>query len=313
MQQQQELQDQLEIDRLNREIQIVQQRVVMRQENRTMMINSMSTPSSMAIFDTDVTTGFSPYRNELIGYSESDVITLRRNLLSQGIRSTTYQQQHWYPNQAPLQWSSPAFATQATSTHQLANESNSYLMNGVVGLNANTIIPYATPPLPLSLPRLLVQPSEDQCRLSEFQYLLRQQIEVFEANVDDATTHKRGRNKPVTFGQVGIRCKHCAHLPVEQRQNGAVYFPSKMLGLYQAAQNMASTHIQDGSCECMPGGVKFLFLLIMNKRQGAVNNGAGRTYWSKSASLMGLVDTESHGIRLKWNLPPDATVLDESV
>jgi hypothetical protein len=164
--------------------------------------------------------------------------------------------------------------------------------------------------VPVCLPVVLAQPDADERWVSEFQRLLRQQIEVFEADDDTVMTHVRGRNKPVSFGQVGLRCKHCAYLPVSKRQKGSTYFPSNLSGVYQAAQNMSTTHIQCGLCDCMPESIKQQFVVLMNQnRLGSTNHGAGRSYWSKSASSFGLVDTEHHGIRFLPNLPVDAVIV----
>jgi hypothetical protein len=168
--------------------------------------------------------------------------------------------------------------------------------------------------IPLSLPVLIVRPFEDRFKLSDQQFLLRQQIEVFEAGHDDVTTHTRGRNKPISYGQVGIRCKHCAHVPVSKRQKGSTYFPSNILGIYQAAQNMCATHIQCGICEYMPQSIKQQFEQLMSHRSSTANGetegigirysknnhtttGSGRPYWAKGAQQLGLIDTEFDGIR----------------
>jgi hypothetical protein len=146
----------------------------------------------------------------------------------------------------------------------------------------------------MTSPALFVQ---DRYRLSDHQRLLRQQIEIFEAGEDDVMTHTRGRNHPITYGQVGVRCKHCSHIPVSRRQKGSTYFPSNKLGLYQAAQNMSVTHIQCGLCNYMPESIKQQFVQIMSNRQSNTSNiGAGRPYWAKSATRFGLIDTE-RGIR----------------
>jgi hypothetical protein len=79
----------------------------------------------------------------------------------------------------------------------------------------------------------------DHLVLSEHQIFLRQQIEVFCATEADLSVRARGRNKRITLGQVGIRCRYCAHLPC--RQKGSLYYPSSTLGLYQAAQNMSTS------------------------------------------------------------------------
>jgi hypothetical protein len=154
--------------------------------------------------------------------------------------------------------------------------------------------------IPMSLPVALAIPT-DGCKLSNHQSLLRTQIEAFQASDDDVTTHTRGRNKPIVLGQVGIRCKHCAHVLVSRRQKGAAYFPSHTLGIYQAAQNMSVAHIQTGACMYMPESIKLQFARILETRKS--NVGAGRSYWAKSAAQLGLLDTEN-GIRFIRDVPP---------
>jgi hypothetical protein len=281
-----QLHHQQEIDRLQREIQMVQQ------QNQQMSIDAALTAFRLPPSDVNVPTSFDSTR---------DIGRMYRNLLDPVHMSTSYQQYQLSTFQLPVQLlEHPLFSSHAFPTNQVSARN----FNNLVDMRSPLSI------APFSLPQLLVRPIEDQCRLSEFQYLLRHQIEVFEATDDDVATHVRGRNKLVTFGQVGIRCKYCAHLPVSRRQKGSTYFPSNMLGIYQAAQNMSNAHIQCGLCECMPNGVRLQFIYMMENRLGATNHGAGRSYWSKSASLLGLVDTENHGIRFKWNLPSNAIVVD---
>mmetsp|Transcript_28004 Transcript_28004/g.68177 ORF Transcript_28004/g.68177 Transcript_28004/m.68177 type:complete len:347 (+) Transcript_28004:290-1330(+) len=160
-----------------------------------------------------------------------------------------------------------------------------------------------------SLPRVLALP-EDHDILSEHQIFLRSQIEAFCASRDDVSTHTRGRNKPVALGQVGIRCRHCAHVPVRQRQKGSTYFPASLLGLYQAAQNMCSTHMQSGLCDQMPLEVRQQFLQLLTSKVSG--SGAGRPYWARSATKLGLVDTED-GIRLAKQLKIDGSSQSASI
>jgi hypothetical protein len=162
--------------------------------------------------------------------------------------------------------------------------------------------------IPLSLPICLAQ-SDDEQKLSDHQYFLRQQIEAFQATQDDLMTHTRGRNKPIHVGQVGIRCRHCAHIPVSRRQRGSTYFPSKKLGIYQAAQNMSTAHIQCGLCTEMPEEIKLKFVEIMSAQESNCSSGAGRPYWAQSATQLGLVDTEE-GIRFIRNVPPGIVILE---
>jgi hypothetical protein len=149
-------------------------------------------------------------------------------------------------------------------------------------LSSNTI--------PLSLPVGLGRPM-DSHKLTEYQGFLRQQIQVFSASFEDTDTHMRGRNKPVTLGQVGIRCRHCARVPVRFRHRGSTYFPSTKYGIYQAAQNMATAHIP--VCSEMPESVAEELLRLRETSTA----GAGRRYWVDSATQLGLIDTEDAGIR----------------
>ena len=68
------------------------------------------------------------------------------------------------------------------------------------------------------------------------------------------------------------------------------------MGIYQAAQNMSSTHLQCGLCTYTPDRIKDEFATIMADRQRN-ENGAGRPYWAESATQSGLIDTEEQGIR----------------
>jgi hypothetical protein len=104
------------------------------------------------------------------------------------------------------------------------------------------------------------------------------------------STHTRGRNKPVALTQIGIRCRHCAHVSVGKRQKGSTYFPNAVLGLYQAAQNMSTTHMQCGLCSEMPNEIKQQFSHLLSTK--VASSGAGRPYWAKAAKKLGFVDTD---------------------
>jgi hypothetical protein len=181
--------------------------------------------------------------------------------------------------------------------------------SGLAGVNAAAQYMATSQPRAIGsgLPCILALP-EDGLKLSGHQVFLRHQIEAFQATEDDATTHTRGRNKPIQLGQVGIRCRHCAHLPVARRQKGSTYFPASLLGLYQAAQNMSTTHMQCGLCTEMPLTSKQQFVHLLSNKSSS--SGAGRPYWAKTAAKLGLVDTLD-GIRFVRDFPPGAKVATE--
>jgi hypothetical protein len=157
-------------------------------------------------------------------------------------------------------------------------------------------------------PILLARPT-DVGKLSSLQVLLRQQIEAFSATERYATTHTRGRTKPVRLGQVGIRCRHCAHIPLVAHQKGSTYFPTTVQGFYQASQNMSNMHLQNGVCVAMPQDTKNHFERLLSTK--IVFSGAGRKYWTKSARELGLVDTDQ-GIHFEGFIPPDAHVVENA-
>jgi hypothetical protein len=80
-----------------------------------------------------------------------------------------------------------------------------------------------SPGIPLSL-------NCDGDELSEYQILVRRQLEIFEASQEDVSSNTQGRKKQVVLGQAGIRCKHCSPFPLRQRGKGAVYYPTKLQG-----------------------------------------------------------------------------------
>ncbi len=70
----------------------------------------------------------------------------------------------------------------------------------------------------------------DEHYLTEYQCLLRKQLEVFEAGPHDIRGSTQGRNVPILLGQVGLRCRHCANLPLAARTKGAVYYSQTVEG-----------------------------------------------------------------------------------
>lgn len=107
------------------------------------------------------------------------------------------------------------------------------------------------------------------------------------------TIYFTNRNKPVQLGQVGIRCIHCADLHPKLRTRAAVYYPSKMGVLYQAAQNIVNLHLPE-LCESVPPPVRANLIRLSNKRSSV---GGGKNYWSDTAQIQGVWDTPDGGLR----------------
>jgi hypothetical protein len=143
---------------------------------------------------------------------------------------------------------------------------------------------------PTMMVPFVLSSSSDGRILSPLQTLLRLNIEVFSATALDAVVRIKGRNKTVHLHQVGLRCRHCAHVPAMQKNKGAVYFPSSTLGLYQAAQNMCLSHLQCGQCRDVPGSIKTLFGQLLETKTTTSHSASGRTYWAQCAQQKGLVN-----------------------
>ncbi len=206
-----------------------------------------------------------------------------------------------------LQTIAPTFGrppTQATTEVPSIHSSSINVSNNQINHASHAAVQHHQllypPSVPVSLPVLLGHLDVHYTDLSEHQRFARQQIELFEASSDDVATHRRGRNKPIELGQVGIRCKHCNRVPMEERQKGSLYFPSTITGVYQAAQNMSALHIANGSCHVMPDSVKNQFATMKEQKLNSPRynkNGSRREYWMKSVSELGLIDVPEHGIR----------------
>mmetsp|Transcript_8654 Transcript_8654/g.20779 ORF Transcript_8654/g.20779 Transcript_8654/m.20779 type:complete len:437 (-) Transcript_8654:162-1472(-) len=147
-------------------------------------------------------------------------------------------------------------------------------------------------------------PCDDES-LSLYQCLVRKHIELFEADMDEVEGNAKGRNKPVVFGQVGIRCKHCSNMPTKNRGRGSKYYPAKLSGLYQAAQSMASGHLCN-HCNQIPHALRNELMILREKKSSA---GGGKKYWADGVRVLGVVEDEQ-GLRFKNNKQQQQRVSD---
>jgi hypothetical protein len=132
----------------------------------------------------------------------------------------------------------------------------------------------------------------DNDSLSPYQCLIRKQIEAFEALQEDVETTAQGRNRRIVLGQVGIRCRHCAVLRPKERQRGAVYFPARLDGVYQAAQIIATTHLAD-RCQHLPPDTRQDLKKHREANKGSYASrvrGGGKQHWAQSMSSLGVYE-----------------------
>eukprot|EP00934_Nitzschia_sp_Nitz4_P006093 Nitzschia sp. Nitz4//scaffold7_size249615//75228//76400//NITZ4_001159-RA/size249615-processed-gene-0.342-mRNA-1//-1//CDS//3329558388//6083//frame0 len=136
---------------------------------------------------------------------------------------------------------------------------------------------------------LVLYSEHDDDNLSQYQCLLRKQIEIFEAGEEDVKWNAQGRNKSIVLKQVGLRCRYCAELPTWSRSRGAVYYTMSMAG-----QNLAKNHIFL-NCSRMPKDVKQKLLSLRDCKRRATG---GKKYWADRARAMGTCET-AHGLRFE--------------
>lgn len=122
--------------------------------------------------------------------------------------------------------------------------------------------------------------------LSEFQCMVRKQIEVFEAGKEDLEVNARGRNRPIIQGQVGIRCRHCKVVPPKLRQRAALYYPSKLDRLYQMSQTIASVHLLE-YCQHIPPDDRNELIKLRQIKSAALG---GKKYWADAGRALGLIE-----------------------
>jgi hypothetical protein len=127
----------------------------------------------------------------------------------------------------------------------------------------------------------------DDDSLSAYQCLVRKQVQLFDANEDDVESNAQGRNRAIVMGQVGIRCRHCSKIPPRHRTRGATYYPAKLNGLYQAAQNMASAHLGK-HCQLIPDRLRQELIILRDRKSSA---GGGKQYWADGVRVLGVVET----------------------
>jgi hypothetical protein len=144
-------------------------------------------------------------------------------------------------------------------------------------------------------PMPLAMPSDKDWLTPLHCFVRRHCVEVFTATEYDVATPSKGKRKPITVGQVGIRCPHChssdpeAH--AKARERGSVYFPTTIASVYNATMNLLQRHIH--SCTLVPEHIMRRYETL---KADDARSGTSKKYWIESAYRLGLVDTPM-GIR----------------
>jgi hypothetical protein len=141
--------------------------------------------------------------------------------------------------------------------------------------------------------RLLALP-EDRISLSETLCIVRENIEVFTATVEDVEAPAPGRKHAVTVGQVGLRCIHCRHTTrSSERVKRAVCYPSSIKRVYRTVIDMKLDHFLH--CKFVPQSLKDTLNAL--KANNTRSTGTTMQYFIRAANQLGMVDGPS-GVRL---------------
>ena len=157
--------------------------------------------------------------------------------------------------------------------------------------------------VPLSLP-------SDAENLSKSLCILRGQIEIFAATSDDVAARKR---HPPKLGAVGLRCRHCNHLPISSRAKGSVSYPKSISLIHQTIRNFHRFHFYQ--CEFIPEADKEAMRAIGKNKQPSKKG--SDVYWVQSSKeQLGMMDEDNGSggscIRFSENSPFHARVVHES-
>lgn len=133
---------------------------------------------------------------------------------------------------------------------------------------------------------------DDSKWLSEFNCFLRAEcLEVIIATEEDVRS--RMQSQKIKIGQVGIRCRFCAHLTYKERRNGSSVFPSKISTIYQRVTMMVKEHFP--RCLEMPSDVRVSYI-VLKGQSGRGDIQRSRHYWDESAARIGITNGTSRGL-----------------
>ena len=187
----------------------------------------------------------------------------------------------------------PSLATVPTSASSSSLPAAARSLSLLTGI-ADRMTTHLKPPFPprdedqvyhyTERPMFALGIDEDANWLSEFHCFVRGELtEVFRASHEDC----KSRNNAITFDQVGIRCRFCAHKGVNGKVGRSSAFPSSCRQIYQSFTMMLREHFP--KCNCIPPEVRQKFSALKDTpSQGATDS---KRYWVYSAMRLGFTDT----------------------
>ena len=224
----------------------------------------------------------SPIRHQASGESSSDPEEMQRRLVPPNVAIGSSSSDQVYATTMERQSSHSSSVAGASQGGGAQHPPSPPTSGGGSHRSASPPSPHGG--IPLAIP-------SDEEHLSEYHCLVRAQIDLFAAGEADFQSNMQGRNRPIVRNQVGLRCRHCASItPPNRRPPGAVYYPSKLSGLYQAAVNMAKNHFMV-SCQRIPMDVKARLARLKEKKTYML--GGGKGYWSTGGRIRNVVEVDN--------------------
>lgn len=133
----------------------------------------------------------------------------------------------------------------------------------------------------------------DDLIFSPYQMTIRENLEFFECDARSIHSYRiQGRKTKLFAGQVGVRCIHCSTIPFLQRATASVYFPSRLSGIYQSAQNISVNHLQDG-CNNTPKHVRDKLKQNQLHRTSKSSGSGSKKQWVEGIRVLGVVNREA--------------------
>ena len=148
------------------------------------------------------------------------------------------------------------------SARPFVNAGGSDLPANILGQESPKSLPHHTQRHILSL-----STESDHYWLSEFLCFVRAHcVELIHAS--PAYVMHRKKSKKVQTGQVGLRCRFCAHRPPKDRVGRSSSFPSSKIRIYQSMAMILMDHFTQ--CKDLPPEVKAYFLSLEGRPKGGV-------------------------------------------
>ena len=94
----------------------------------------------------------------------------------------------------------------------------------------------------------------DDNELTPMRCLVHRQLEWFAATSKDVADRRGRTGRHIVLGQVGLRCVHCAHLPLSERTIAAVTYPRYYSGVSSSLTRYSLQHLMQ--CKQVPSHIK---------------------------------------------------------